>query len=51
MGFSPLEVDRMGLWQFTAALNGYQIANGQKERPVGDISDIRLAEMGIEGFA
>lgn len=50
MGFSPVEVDRMSLWQFSAALHGWQIANGQKERPVGDIADERLREMGIEGF-
>jgi hypothetical protein len=50
MGFSPPDVDRMGLWQFTAALHGYQIANGQKARPGSDISDERLAQMGIEGF-
>jgi hypothetical protein len=32
MGFSPQQVDRMSMWQFLAALNGYVKANsGGKE--------------------
>lgn len=50
MGFTPVQVDRMSLWQFCAALHGWQISNGQKEKPLGDIDDDRLREMGIEGF-
>lgn len=50
MGFTPMEVDRMSFWQFSAALHGYQISQGQKEKPLGDIGDDRLREMGIEGF-
>lgn len=50
MGFSPVEVDRMELWQFSAALHGYQIAHGQKERPLAEVSEERLQSMGIEGF-
>lgn len=49
MGFSPQQVDGMSLWQFTACLEGFAIRNGIK--PKGrDISDDRLAEMGIAGF-
>jgi hypothetical protein len=31
MGFSPVEVGRMSLWQFHAALIGWQKANGGGE--------------------
>lgn len=49
MGFAPAAVDAMELWQFTACLDGWAVANGVK--PKGrDISEDRLAEMGIAGF-
>lgn len=50
MGFTPQQVDRMSLWQFCAALHGFQIGNGQKERPVAELSDEQLRAMGVEGF-
>jgi hypothetical protein len=31
MGFSPAEVDRMSVWQFMAALDGYIEANSSDE--------------------
>lgn len=51
MGFTPAEVDAMGLWEFHACMAGYAKANGGgKSAPSGDISEERLREMGIEGF-
>lgn len=49
MGFPPQTVDRMSLWQFMAALDGWRTAHGQK-KSVGDMSDDRLRDLGIEGF-
>lgn len=31
MGFSPREVDSMSLWEFSACVDGYNIANGGEE--------------------
>jgi len=51
MGFSPAQVREMSLWDFMACSDGWQLANGAKETPsADDISDDRLADMGIEGF-
>lgn len=50
MGFAPEQIDRMALWQFVACADGWAEAHGGKRRG-GDISDARLAEMEIEGFA
>lgn len=50
MGFGPAEVDRMGWWQFNAALRGWMVANGQKPKGEIDLSDDQLREMGIVGF-
>lgn len=50
MGFSPREVDRMGWWEFNAALRGWMVANGQRPKGDADIPDERLREMGIVGF-
>lgn len=40
----------MTMWQFAAAVAGWNKANGQGPKGSGDISDDRLREMGIEGF-
>jgi len=40
----------MTLWEWVCATEGYAEANGHKKRRGGDISEDRLAEMGIEGF-
>ena len=49
MGFSPRVVDELTIWEFNAAFKGYRAANGIK--PKGrEISDERLAELGIAGF-
>jgi len=42
----------MTLWEFGAAVDGYILANDPKAKPrgSGDISEDRLAELGIEGF-
>lgn len=39
----------MTLWEFMAAADGHLLANGAKPKG-GDISEDRLAEMGIAGF-
>lgn len=39
----------MTLWEFSCARSGFDEANGVKPKG-GEISDDRLAEMGIEGF-
>lgn len=44
------DVGAMTLWEFTEAVRGYAEANGAKARGTGDISDERLAELGVEGF-
>lgn len=31
MGFTPQDVDRMSVWQFSAALNGFIRANSSKD--------------------
>jgi hypothetical protein len=38
----------MTLWEWVCAIDGYAEVNGIKRR--GDISEDRLAAMGIEGF-
>lgn len=49
MGFSPRAVDAMTLWEFAAAADGFLLSRGAK--PKGrDMSDERLAELGVEGF-
>jgi hypothetical protein len=50
MGFTPRDVDQMTIWEFNACFDGWKAANGVKPRGKGDISEERLAEMGIEGF-
>lgn len=51
MGFSPRQVGEMSLWQFWACVEGYGKANGWKASSGGgDLTEARLAEMGIEGF-
>lgn len=50
MGFSPREVDRLGWWQFNAALHGWKIANGQAQKTSKALSEDDLRNMGIEGF-
>ena len=49
MGFSPRDLDSMSLWEFIACRDGFALANGAKPKPK-EISDQRLAELGIEGF-
>jgi hypothetical protein len=50
MGFSPREIDRMGWWQFAAALHGWRVANGQADKAPAAMDESALREMGIEGF-
>jgi hypothetical protein len=50
MGYSPRQVDEMTLWEFNACYDAWKIANGIKSRRGGDISEERLAKLGIAGF-
>lgn len=40
----------MTLWEFVCAQEGFAEANGAKPKGGGEISDDRLAELGVEGF-
>lgn len=40
----------MTLWEFACARSGFDEAHGVKPKGGGEISDDRLAEMGVEGF-
>lgn len=50
MGFPPRDVDKMSIWEFTACYDGWKFANGITTKRNADISEERLAELGIEGF-
>lgn len=50
MGFSPRVVDELTFWEFNACYDGWKLANGVKKKRGADISEERLAEMGIAGF-
>lgn len=39
----------MTLWEFAAVMDGFRAFHGAKPKG-GDISEDRLAELGIEGF-
>jgi hypothetical protein len=49
MGYTPRDVDQMTIWEFNACFEGWKAINGVKPRG-RDISEERLAEMGIAGF-
>lgn len=37
IGLSPMEIDRMSLWQFSAVVDGWNRAQGQKtSQPMSD---------------
>lgn len=42
IGFTPQEIDRMSLWQWSAAINGYVAAHSGK---AGNLSDAEKAEL------
>ncbi len=53
MGWTPAQVDACGLWEFSAALDGYARAHGGGEKTAaggGTLSDEQLRAMGIDGF-
>ncbi|MGR3376060.1 hypothetical protein [Salipiger abyssi] len=53
MGFTPAQVDRMGMWEFLACLDGYAGAHGGKKPPGGggeEMSEDRMRDLGIEGL-
>lgn len=47
---SPRAVDAMSLWEFIAVSDGLQAFHGGKKRRGPDLSEAKLAEMGIVGF-
>lgn len=49
MGFTPAQVNAMGLWEFMACCEGYRVGNGGKPEPT-EIDDDLLREFGIAGF-
>lgn len=54
MGFTPAQVDEMGLWEFVACFEGYKTAHGGKKKGEAvdpdSVSDDELRALGIEGF-
>ncbi|MCJ8138607.1 hypothetical protein [Falsirhodobacter halotolerans] len=51
MGFTPVQVGVMSLWEFMACLDGYGRANGWQANPGGrGMSVERMRELGIEGI-
>lgn len=49
MGFSPRDIDQMSMWEFAACADGFLLSKGAK-RKGHEMSDERLAELGVEGF-
>jgi hypothetical protein len=45
-----MDVGRMTLWEFSQYVQGYAESKGAKPRGKSDISEDRLAEMGVVGF-
>lgn len=51
MGFTPQQVDLMSIWQFTACLEGWQRAKGEKPEAGGiPMDETRARALGLEGF-
>lgn len=52
MGWDPSQVGRSSLWDFMAALDGFERANGKKKKSDDGslMTPERMAELGIEGF-
>ena len=53
MGWPPRELDLVTLWEFSAAWEGYKDFHTvpDEEGPPPEMSDERLAELGIVGFS
>lgn len=48
MGFTPSQVDAMGVWEFLACLEGYSAANGGGKKEAGDgMSEERMRDLGL----
>lgn len=50
MGFTPQQINEMGLWEFQSAVVGYAESHGAKANKTTEIDESRLRDMGIEGF-
>lgn len=47
MGFTPMQVDQMTLWEFSACVAAHQ---GGDRKGDAEVSEERLRSMGIKGF-
>jgi hypothetical protein len=53
MGWTPRELDRVTLWEWECAWvawKKFHTASGEEEEKPPEISDERMAELGIVGF-
>lgn len=50
MGFSPAQVDDMTTWEFHHCLEAFEEFRAGEDSPAPEMSDDRLAKLGIEGF-
>ena len=50
MSFSPRQIDEMSLWEFRCVCSGWSEANHADDGTAPEMSDDRLAELGIVGF-
>ena len=46
MGFTPMQVDQMSLWEFAACLGGFD----QRRQTGEGHTEAELAAMGVQGF-
>lgn len=51
MGFTPEQVDRMTVWEFSSCLAGYNRAHGGGSSPQGEGMPVeRMRDLGIDGL-
>ncbi|WP_323789967.1 hypothetical protein [Thalassovita sp.] len=52
MGFTPIQIDQMSIWEFMACRDGWDVAHGGQASggSRGGFSDEWMRENGIEGF-
>lgn len=53
MGWTPRQLDAVTMWEFSSAWGGYKgfHAAQEEDMPPPEMSDERLKELGIVGFA
>jgi hypothetical protein len=47
MGFTPMQVDQMSLWEFTACADGVVQSKGGKRSGRSEMSEERLRDLGV----